>query len=621
MRRTESKSVTWAKGKTYHFYYDAEDCISRGDKTIRRGWFEGETPSSAIRPHQRCVLITIHLSGNRDYNSIPQMRLHNDFLNYPNKPHLRKILSWDANAKTVRDRVSHDSYPLEDESSLTCHMIQPEYQDSKKAMLDSTAYERLELLLQTIAGIQELQSYYLEKNKENGCKENIAHRDIKLPNILIERGKERFTAVLIDFASLRVRQLDKTFTAMLYPMSHVNTAPEGVDVSVRKRYDVTEKSDVFALGGLIGELFGNCNPLGYWTTMQEDKAGDVAHRVEDVGKIFAKAYQSLFPLEEQRTPGDSWLESELGDKFFWRVPDGMPSDAKRRLQRIFFQATRISPSDRLSLDELRQELYDFQRDCEQRRNLDNPFLYDKDASPETDSRYILEDDEEEDEDDDAERQYVCLLDMSDMERARDYVRALRDDFPQNAPYAAYMYFPFVPGERSLAMGTFDNRDALCAQIEDAIQRGMTPYSRSPVSPIGDSLIRALVAAVRRLTDGKTTQSGRTSASLAIFTPQLPEDEQCVPCDGISTKAEAIKRFQRRCQRAEAFVYSDRKPSLEEAEKDSWYEWNPLRPASAPTPPQRREPSPRSLYSHANDAPYVYWGGQPLRKAYVGKQKS
>ena len=104
---------------------------------------------------------------------------------------------------------------------------------------------------QVICGIEQLMS-----DKTLNSHKIVAHRDLKFENIMQEDladGSKRFR--IIDFPTVKLsakndgHMVDYTHLGFF---SYSNTAPE----DVVEDYEVSEKTDVFALGMMLAELFG-----------------------------------------------------------------------------------------------------------------------------------------------------------------------------------------------------------------------------------------------------------------------------------------------------------------------------------------------------------------------------
>lgn len=342
------------KGGHYPFYSDSQRETVTG-KTVRRGTFRDAPPSGEWRPGQTYALVEFASSP------LPQ----NDLSDFRNAPHLRRVLARDDNAERVqRKEVLPSPAPV-------CRVIEPWYEESVKALSDAslTAYERFELLIQIIDGLQELQ----ENLCGGGSPEAIAHRDVKFGNVLIERGERTFTAVLIDTASATTAApgVDDVFL-----MSPSNTAPELIDKRFRPRVGpISEKADVFALGGMIGELFGNLNPIQQWAE------GFSAQK-----ELFQQKYWSVrmkyannFMLSKK-----IWVLNELDGKFQWNQTllsaAGVPN-IEQSLTSLLERTVKLYPWERVSLRELRKTLKDLQNACKPERNLSNPRLYGSSDAP------------------------------------------------------------------------------------------------------------------------------------------------------------------------------------------------------------------------------------------------
>lgn len=209
---------------------------------------------------------------------------------------------------------------------------------------------RLDILDQICEGLQELY-----RHVQRDGRRIVAYRDLKEENVVILMEGRRRLVQLIDFATIRLEDSDGNSTNNTYrsQFSESNTAPEDIipnddeAISFYKTSGQNQKTDVFALGLILGRLFSGCRPLRDWI-----------HKVQmtetDSEKLWLHAYESV--IARYQTRDFRWLEKELGEDFRWQ--EEIDSVILNRIQRLFRQSTLLWPDARPGIDLFRQRLGD-----------------------------------------------------------------------------------------------------------------------------------------------------------------------------------------------------------------------------------------------------------------------
>eukprot|EP00891_Asterochloris_glomerata_P009732 jgi/Astpho2/9732/e_gw1.00149.41.1_t len=96
-------------------------------------------------------------------------------------------------------------------------------------------------------------------NYLHSCKPPIVHRDLKSPNLLVDKD---LTVKVCDFGMSRVRR-----TTLLSSKTQAGT-PEWTAPEVLRSQSYNEKSDVYSFGVILWELMTNKEPWGDMTPMQ-----------------------------------------------------------------------------------------------------------------------------------------------------------------------------------------------------------------------------------------------------------------------------------------------------------------------------------------------------------------
>ncbi|MGX8686228.1 MAG: protein kinase domain-containing protein, partial [bacterium] len=210
--------------------------------------------------------------------------------------------------------------------------------------------DRLDIVDQICEGLQELY-----RHVQRDGRRIVAYRDLKEENVVILMEGRRMVAQLIDFATIRLEDSDgnspnNTFRSQF---SESNTAPEDIIpdedpvIDFYKTSGQNQKTDVFALGLILGRLFSGCRPLRDWIHKAQMKETDSE-------KLWLHAYEDV--IGRYRTRDFRWLEKELGEGFRWQ--EEIDSAILNKIQRLFRQSTLLWPDARPGIDLFRQRLGD-----------------------------------------------------------------------------------------------------------------------------------------------------------------------------------------------------------------------------------------------------------------------
>lgn len=341
------------------------------NKQIYIGYFPLCAPAGLTIHEEYCLkIIDVHF---QDEKSLPQSREYYDLVSFKG-PHLRQILAMNEAARSVQDQLKTTGIC---KSTPGCMIVEPVYHSLEGLICDrksATVYERLEVIYQSTLASKELS----HPQNNLGSRRVCSHRDVKFLNSMIIKRKHSFVVKLIDFASIRLEDesrdtskesvqaflensqgfrpgMNQRFT-LQFPMSPSNTAPEDVDPS---RFPVSEKTDVYALGMMLGSLFSHClgceepEPSSVWYRL---------HKPEDpafLADAFAEAFDQAYALDRsyERCFNSTWLECELAKHNCPLIWDDLGNaELLAHIRTIFFHATRIDPNQRMSRDELLQAL-------------------------------------------------------------------------------------------------------------------------------------------------------------------------------------------------------------------------------------------------------------------------
>jgi len=239
------------------------------------------------------------------------------------------------------------------------------------------AAKKLQAMIQIADGLIELQSQTLYHNAKIN-----AHCDMKFQNVVVDKdGHLR----IIDFPSVNLildrKELIPFERATTF--SPTNTAPEDV-ISRKKKasMEIGEKTDVFALGMMLGEMFGGwnfrddtgfCHHNPLYILFARAGLTDSGITARRKANGCRKLYNSLISLyydkktECAKRFSPNWLERQLICEpnpviCSWSVQDDLPN--------LFREATDLFPQNRPSLHQFRNRLQQILNDI--RKDLTQP---------------------------------------------------------------------------------------------------------------------------------------------------------------------------------------------------------------------------------------------------------
>ena len=339
--------IQWTDTEQYRFQYIA--CEKR-QKTIFWGWFTDCAPEGLACNQLYCVK-RIHVGDEKKY---PQYREYFDLMDFPGD-NLREILARNPNACAVAEHLQKTGEPL---PKSNCYVVEPAYESTDKLFINCHQYsvaDRVDLILQYAKGCQQLYRHKI------GNKEIDAHRDEKASNGVLDTrdGKRRIR--LIDFASIHLAQekhlvcsegstIKRSDHTLGVGMSPNNTTPEVLKGSA---YQVSSKTDVYALGMMLAGLFFTSNqdytpPSHLWVYQNGWESNETC----DYRKLLKAFKYCEKNYEPNAAWNRTWVEQALeahGIPFQWEI---LPSrSVLQEIRQLFFEATRICPDDRLSMDE------------------------------------------------------------------------------------------------------------------------------------------------------------------------------------------------------------------------------------------------------------------------------
>ena len=342
-------------------YFFEGECIypAKGEftgKWIYIGNFTGKSPHpDRVKPGGQYALVRIEVSDrNLSYNFQPQNRQYWDAANFSGD-HLREVLGRDDEARRLAEGLERGVEP----SHGVYQFVEPVYLEIGQVEPKLTPYERLEVVEQSCCALEELYSF---RAKNSAI---LAHRDFKLDNLMIEAGGERFRVRLIDFASICCEAGDGTLKTVT---SASNSAPEVVGVRGVELtgFEVSRKTDVFAMAGVLAQLFGSCNPIRAWNDPFWPEPGDRgAFATQRATDSIRSASEQVLARYESIPAGISWIEQERANKFSWNT--SVERELLEQVQSLFRDMIHIHPDRRLTLEETHRRVKDILRWMEDRQ--------------------------------------------------------------------------------------------------------------------------------------------------------------------------------------------------------------------------------------------------------------
>lgn len=352
-----SMDIQWDIGRNFRF--EVTSTVASNSKKICHGKFLGTAPDGLKPDVTYCIKI---INVNVKNWDLPQCREYFELVDFKGE-HLRPILARNPAAQSCAKQLRQTGTC---QSIANCIIVEPLLKPSDPLFQDCSKKPigmRLDALLQIALGCEEL------TNPENvlGRYYIVAHRDLKVGNIMMLYDSDVPHYYLIDFASVRLNKedplplsyytennLSNTFRG---PLSQHNTAPEDLDGS---HFKISGKTDIYALGMLMAELFmtikdsSSNNPNACWTTICGWFPNNIDVTINNLNKGFTEALELYEP---HATWDNTWIEQSLAShnrKLQWEnMADAHVLTAIRKL---FFDSTRIDPDKRVNLPEFIERL-------------------------------------------------------------------------------------------------------------------------------------------------------------------------------------------------------------------------------------------------------------------------
>lgn len=577
--------------------------IHENTKCIYQGSFQVSAPEP-LRPGVEYILLDI---------PVTEQTLAEEQLRYPQNrqfwdvadirgDHLRQVLARDLNASRVESELREGRVPSPVGS---CKIIEPVYM-SVTDIGALTPYEKLLLLEQICQALKELYSCTFHRDKFD------AHRDLKPGNVMIQRGDGVFTVRLIDFASIHSPNYDGTYGMLI---SRSNSAPE--NVCGDNGFEVTSKTDVFALAGYMGLLFGSVHPIyafnsGFWPAAQDDP--------EEKSQDLSAAYRRAKRMDVDRVPVQpSWLEEALGDGFQW---DMEPTLIMPGIISLFRQMIRIVPGNRICISQvqnlLRQLISRMEQNGLAQRNLDNAQLYcgkgERENTQSAPGAFS-----------------VCLYDRRRIHAHRlSYEAATRQMMAtgsrirkKDQKQGALVFTFGTAGEADTDSNEF-MKEFSCFRAENAGDIAGALQGLPEADPALPSILPWTVTALGNRLRKET--NGVFNGEVHVFMPDLPENDEFLPCLGEDIKT-AVGKL-RAAFGARIYLHS---VTLNESlDLDPWYDdWKGLLTPSGlfdqekiQAEPHREKPkgsSPDRLVDTDEEAWYIETAGG--KQIYIGRRVS
>ena len=330
-------------------------------KQILRIRFTGETPADGpfYSGREYCLkIVTVYSRrtgrpADRDYWDAADFR----------GDHLMHHIALDENGDTVSGQLRREGRIDESMDGRKIMILEPDgislfdlINDNLDPNSDFISLKtlpvsvRLDILDQICEGLQELYHHVQRDGRRI-----VSYRDLKEENAVILLQNGRMLVQLIDFATIRLEDSEGVSTNRTFKsqFSESNTAPEDIIpendpvVSFYVTNGQNEKTDVFALGMILGRLFSNCRPLRDWINKAQMTETDSE-------KLWLHAYESVISRYQYRD--FRWLERELQDGFQWQ--NEIDSKILTKIQRLFRQSTLLWPDSRPGITAFRERLND-----------------------------------------------------------------------------------------------------------------------------------------------------------------------------------------------------------------------------------------------------------------------
>ena len=363
-------------------------------KDVYYGYFMGTAPEGLV-PDIHYWLKEIEISK-REY---PQFREQYDLVEF-NQDHIRSFLARNPMAINAAEDIRAGNQPVMTDTAVKnyCYAVEQPYSEvGNQDIRHMTIWERLEYIWQYCQALNEL----YESSTHVLSHGVIAHRDVKIQNGLILRGKTKFTLKLLDFSAVRFEDDSAHGTPASavcsetggqgtkpYVMSAENTCIE----IVTDQFTPSVKTDVFALGTMLASFFGyvtenHRNPNGYCCSV--DPTDNPNNRVLKKHETLVMQMQSWQKLDNG-LPDDgsrgNWMEIFLHQiyvDFHWGDPPGsvhQPSqELLEQVRRLVFDATRVEPDKRIGMAEFQERIQELHKSVPEERGT-CPKLYEQPES-------------------------------------------------------------------------------------------------------------------------------------------------------------------------------------------------------------------------------------------------
>lgn len=324
--------------------------------SVEKGGKNDSAPTNCMLDTQYC-LKEVWLNFPLDHSSTPQHRHFWDYFPFEGE-NIREILAKNEDTERFINDVKKSLIDVfenkvngVDDPFYKCMIIEPKY--DKFSVEDfPSPIEKIDCMLQIVSGLKQLRSSNFFENRIV-----LAHRDLKFLNVMVEKGDTKKIIRLIDFPSIKTIDINSSGSddaTVLGSFSASNTAPE----DVVDEYVVDEKVDVWALGGMLAEIFG------VWSYSQNSEAVRNPLRilvsVERLPLTDQKACENFYRKKDSEFPSSGssrcgWLEQTLKNKNISADWTSIGTGYKT-VRKLFREALVIDPEKRIRLDDFEKQL-------------------------------------------------------------------------------------------------------------------------------------------------------------------------------------------------------------------------------------------------------------------------
>lgn len=345
----------------YTYIFSPKKCLnpSGREKKIFLGCFEyAHNPNCIALPNglefeKEYCLKSVSLFFPLQEHLFPPERHFWDFFPFEGE-NLREALALNDDAKKLSNLLAETTSEKFNEASrnlgvLDCAIIEPVYLPFNIADFKSPI-EKIDCMIQIVSGLKQLFSHTVLENHKI-----VAHRDVKFANVVVQNlsdGSKRLR--LIDFPSVKTQNIDKSSKAnhtQIGFFSFSNTAPE----DVMRRFSISEKTDVFALGTMLAEIFKiwDFNEIQNPLTLLFDCTKGINITEPNECRVFYSTLNEKYQYINQNVPG--WLEQTLdahNKNACWNEIERICPEVRT----LFRAATAIDPKNRITLNNFDKEL-------------------------------------------------------------------------------------------------------------------------------------------------------------------------------------------------------------------------------------------------------------------------